>query len=63
MWYNLSASRLTGALEEEAVNGRDEIANKLNPNRSPKRNASPASGTPRTRVSRRPHIDPPARQR
>ena len=30
MWYNLAASRLTGVLAEEAVNGRDEITNKLN---------------------------------
>ncbi|SVA49166.1 uncharacterized protein METZ01_LOCUS102020 [marine metagenome] len=39
------------------------VAIKILPIKSPKPNALPASGTPRTRVSRNPRIEPPARQR
>jgi hypothetical protein len=31
MWYNLAASRLTGTLRDNAVGGRDRVADRMNP--------------------------------
>ncbi len=53
MWLNLAASRMTDENPETAVKSRDSLAGRMTRPNSPKRNASPASGTPRTRVSRK----------
>jgi len=31
MWFNLAASRLTGKLRDNAVGGRDRVADRMDP--------------------------------
>ena len=61
MWHTLAASRLTGDEREISVKARDGLVNVVTPEQLTERpSASPARGTPCTRVSR---IAPPAAPR
>ena len=50
-WTNLAASRQTGEERKMSADARDALAGLMTPTNSPKHNASPASGTRRTRVT------------
>ena len=54
MWRNVAASRQTGEARRISADARDALARLMTPPNSPKPNASPASGTPPTRVTRKP---------
>ena len=51
MWRNVAASRQTGEERKMSADARDALAGLMTPTNSPKHNASPASGTRRTRVT------------